>query len=154
MRPARLLRRLLFTAAVLVFLAITAFLARALTVDGAERSAITDLLRAEARGDHATMAREITDCRRAAACLRRVAEDARTLTRAGSLKILELNPSAGFSLGSTTGTARVAWRAGASLPVVQCVRVRRAGDIVKGIRIELLEISRRIKTSADCPASY
>ena len=154
MRPARLLRNLLFLVAVLFFLALTALLARALTVDGAERSAITDLLRAEARGDRAAMAREIVGCREHPACRRRVADDARTLTRPGSVKILELNPSAGFSLGSTTGTARVAWRAGGSLPIVQCVLVKRAGNIVKGIHIELLEVSRKIPTSADCPSSY
>jgi hypothetical protein len=70
------------------------------------------------------------------------------------VKILELGASAGFSLGSTVGTARVAWRAGNALPVVQCVRVRRAGNALSGFHVELLEISRRIKTDADCPARY
>jgi hypothetical protein len=154
MRRVRIVRRLLFLLAVLVFLAITVFVARALTVDGAERSAINDLLRAEARGNRTAMMRAITGCGQSPACRRRVGDDASTLTRSGTVKILELNPSAGFSLGSTTGTARVAWRAGGSLPVTQCVRVKRAGNILRGIHIELLEISRRIPTSADCPPRY
>ena len=54
------------------------------------------------------------------------------------MTILEIQSSAGFSLGSTLGTARVAWRAGTSLPVVQCVRVKRAGNAISGLRVELL----------------
>ena len=68
--------------------------------------------------------------------------------------VIELNPSAGFSLGSTTGTARVAWRAGNSLPIVQCVRVRRAGNVISGLHVELLKISRRIPSASDCPSTY
>jgi hypothetical protein len=34
------------------------------------------------------------------------------------------------------------------------VRVRRAGNLFSGYRIELLKLSVRIKTSADCPARY
>ena len=46
----------------------------------------------------------------------------------------------------------MAWDVGWSLPIVQCVRVRRAGNVLSGLRVELLEISPRIKTDADCPA--
>jgi hypothetical protein len=137
-----------------VFLAISALLARVLSVDGAERAAITTLLQDEARGDRAAMIRRIDGCRASTTCQARVAEDALALRRSGTVAILELNPSAGFSLGSTLGTARVAWRAGGSLPIVQCVRVRRAGNALSGLRVELLEISLRIKSSRDCPARY
>ena len=139
---------------VLLFLAISALLARVFSLDGAERTAITALLRAEARGDAATMAKQIQGCGESVACRARVAQDAAALTRSGSVLILQLNPSAGFSLGSTLGTARVAWRAGGSLPIVQCVRVRRAGNALSGLHVELLEISQRIQTDADCPARY
>ena len=84
----------------------------------------------------------------------RVAQDAAALRRSGSVSILTLDPSAGFSLSSTLGTARVAWRAGGSLPIVQCVRVRRAGNALSGLHVELLEISARIKSDAGCPARY
>jgi hypothetical protein len=139
---------------VLVFLVISALLARVLSLEGAERSAITSLIQVEARGDAAAMSARIEDCRSSAACRARVAADAAALRRDGPVKILQLNTSAAFSLRSTLGTARVAWRAGDALPVVQCVRVRRAGNALSGQRIELLEISERIGTSADCPARY
>jgi hypothetical protein len=144
----------LFAFGVVVFLAITALLARALTVDGAERSAITVLLRAEARGDAAAVVARIKDCRRHAACRARAATNAEALRQPGLVSVIQLNPSAGFSLGSTLGTARVAWRIDGGLPIVQCVLVRRAGNVLSGLRIELLEISRRIKTDSDCPPSY
>jgi hypothetical protein len=48
----------------------------------------------------------------------------------------------------------VVWTAGGSLPIVQCVRVRRAGNVFSGLRVELLVLTRRIKTDADCPARF
>jgi hypothetical protein len=145
---------LLVALGVLVFLAISTILARVLSVDGAERTAISGLLRAEARGDAPGIVARIYECGQQPACRRRAATNAASLRRSGRLVILSLNPSAGFSLSSTVGTARVAWRAGASLPVVQCVRVRRAGDALGGLRVELLEISPRIKSDTNCPARY
>ena len=145
---------LLIALAVILFLAISAVLARVLSIDGAERSAIVALLQAQARGDAGTMVARIHGCAQQPACRERAAVNAAILTRSGKLVILELNPSAGFSLGPTVGTARVAWRAGASLPVLQCVRVRRAGNALSGLRVQLLEISRRIKSDTSCPARY
>ena len=152
MRRLRLL--LLIAVGLLVFLVISAILARVFSVDGAERTAITDLVQSEAQGNAAAMIARIHACAPNPVCRQRADRDAASLKRAGSVKILELGSSAGFSLGSTVGTARVAWRAGGALPVVQCVRVRRAGNALSGLRVELLEISLRIKTSADCPARY
>jgi hypothetical protein len=139
---------------VVVFLVISGLLARVLSVDGAERNAITALVTAEARGDATAMVSRIQGCGQSPGCRARAAEDALNLDRQGKVVILELNPSAGFSLSSTVGTARVAWRAGNALPVVQCVRVRRAGDVLSGLRVQLLEISRRIKSDTACPARY
>jgi hypothetical protein len=137
-----------------LFIAISALLARVFSVDGAERSAITELVQAEARGDANGMIERIEGCRQNPACHARVGQDIAALKHAGSVSILQLNPSAGFSLGTTTGTARVAWNVGSSLPIVQCVRVRRAGDALGGLRVELLELSLRIESDADCPAHY
>jgi hypothetical protein len=145
---------LLIAAGLVVFVAISTVLARVLSIDGAERTSITGLIQAEARGTAEGMIAQLHDCAESSFCRGRAAEDASELKRTGSVKILELNESAGFSLGSTVGTARVAWRAGNALPVVQCVRVRRAGNAFSGLRIELLEVSRRIKTDAACPARY
>lgn len=152
MRRLRLF--LLIGLGLVIFLVISAVLARVLSVDGAERSAIDSLIQAEAAGNAASMSRQIHDCAQSPDCQRRVAQDASELRRRGPVKILTLGSSAGFSLGSTVGTSRVAWRAGGALPVVQCVRVRRAGDALRGLRIELLEISRRINSEATCPAHY
>lgn len=141
-------------AGVVVFLAISAILARALSVDGAERSAITSLIEAQARGDTDAMVTQLLHCRTSSACRARVAYNAAHLTRPGSISIIQVQPSAGFSLTGTLGTARVAWNAGSSLPIVQCVRVRRAGNVLSGLHVELLEISLRIPSDQACPARY
>jgi hypothetical protein len=140
--------------AVLVFLAISALLARAFSVDGAERSAITTLIQAQARGDAAGMAAQIAGCAGNPSCRARVAVDAQSLKRAGRVAIIQIQPSAGFSLTGTLGTARVAWNVGGSLPIVQCVRVRRTGNAISGLHVQLLEVSRRIKSDTACPARY
>lgn len=140
--------------AVVVFVAISAILARVLSVDGAERAAITSLVQEEARGDVNAAMALVQDCERNTACRSRVTSDVTALRRSGAVSILELNPSAGFSLGSTLGIARVAWRAGSSLPVVQCVRVRRAGNALSGLHVELLEVSKQIESDSTCPTQF
>lgn len=144
----------LIALAIIVFLAISALLARAFSVDGAERGAITSLVQYEARGDQARVVASIQGCAGSAACRARIATEAASLRRTGSVSIIQINPSAGFSLGSTLGIARVAWSAGGSLPVVQCLRVKRAGNAVSGLRVELLAITPRIQTDADCPTRF
>jgi hypothetical protein len=140
--------------ALLLFLLISAVLARVLSIDGTERTAITLLIKDEAAGNRSAMIGRIKGCRSSAACRARVATDATALRRSGAVSILQLQPSAGFSLTGTVGTARVAWTAGSSLPVVQCVRVRRAGDAVTGFDVEWLELSRRIASDSNCPRRY
>lgn len=139
---------------VVVFVLISGLLARAFSIDGAEQAAITQLVQDEARGDSAAMTKLIRHCAQSASCRSRALADAAALRRSGKVSILELNPSAGFSLASTLGVARVAWKAGSALPVTQCVRVRHAGNVISGLSIQLLEISRRIGTGADCPSQF
>jgi len=153
----RAVRRAYLAIIVLVvaaLLAASALLARAFSAEGAERSAITALVQAQARGDIDGMLARIHGCAASAACRQRVAANAAVLRRPGSVSILQLLPSAGFSLAGTLGTARVAWRAAGSLPVVQCARVRRTGDVISGLQVQVLAISARIGTSADCPARF
>jgi hypothetical protein len=138
----------------LLFLLVSILLARIFGANGAEQSAITSLVKAEAAGDRAAMVGRIEGCSRSAACLARVGEDAATLTRPGSVTIIQLQPSTSFAIGGKVGTARVVWSAGSSLPIVQCVKVRRAGNLVSGLRVQLLELSRRIKTDSACPPRY
>ncbi len=137
-----------------MFVLISGVLARAFSIDGAEQAAITQLVQDEARGDSAAMTKLLLHCTAGSFCGSRALSDARALRRPGQVSILELNPSAGFSLTSTLGVARVAWRAGSALPVVQCVRVRRAGNVISGLSVQLLEVSGRIATGADCPSRF
>lgn len=138
----------------LVFLVISALLARAFSANGAEQTAITNLVKAEAAGNEARMLSRIDGCEQSASCRARIAHDAADLKRQGSVSIINLQPSTSFSLSGTTGTARVAWRAGSSLPIVQCVRVRRSGDVISGLHVHLLELSARIKSNHQCPERY
>jgi hypothetical protein len=144
----------LIALALVVFVVVGGLLARAFSVGGAEQSAITAVLQAEARGDPAAIVSRIKACGQSAACRSRAATNASALRNPGQVTVIKLDQSAGFSFGSTLGTARVAWRIGGGLPIVQCVKVRRAGNLLSGLRVELLEISRRIKSDHACPARY
>jgi hypothetical protein len=145
----------LIALAIVVFFVVSTVLARVWSGDGAEQSAVTLLLRDEARGDSAGMVRAITGCSASPACQAQAAADAAALKRPGHVSILQYTPSTGFSLGSTLGTARVAWEVvNETKPIVQCVRIRRAGNAFSGITIELLKISERIAADGDCPARF
>jgi hypothetical protein len=147
----RRLYLLLIGLGILVFLAISTLLARVFSTDGAERSAITGLVQAEASGSSPGMLSRLEGCGENAACRAQVVQLSRTLRRSGSVSILQLAPSTGFSLTGTTGVARVAWNVSSQpRPVVQCVRVRRSGDAIRGLRVQLLRISGRIASDGDC----
>jgi hypothetical protein len=141
-------------AAVVVFLAVSALLARVFSANSAEQSAITTLVKDEARGDPGAIIGDVAGCRDSASCRARAAELAASLTREGAVSIIQLQPSTSFSVAGTQGTARVAWAAGGSLPIVQCVRVRRTGNAISGLKVELLVVSRRIKSDAACPSRF
>ena len=72
------------------------------------------------------------------------------LRRRGAVQILSYQPSTRLALTRKLGTARVAWRAGDELPVVQCVRVRREGPLTGGT-VELLSVSAPIAGDGSCP---
>ena len=79
-----------------------------------------------------------------------VKADAASLHRNGSVKILDLTSETNHSLSSATGPTRVAWTVIGHLPIVQCVTVRRTGNFLTGISVELLRIGRAINSEADC----
>lgn len=141
----------LIALAIILFLVISALLARVFSADGAERSAVTALVQDEARGDAAAMLARMSGCGANLTCRARVTYNAAVLKRPGTVSILQIQSSTGFSLTSTTGYARVAWATASTLPIVQCVRVRRAGNAVSGIRIELLSLTQRLKSDGTCP---
>jgi len=138
--------------AIVVFLIISALLARVLSANSAEQAAITSLVTAEAHGDVSGIVSDILDCRTSPSCLRLAASNAARLKHGGAISFAELTPSTNFSIAGTEGTARVAWIVGGSKPITQCVRVRRTGNVLSGLHVELLAVTARLVTDADCPA--
>ena len=136
---------------IVVFLAVSALLARVFSATNAEQAAVTAVVSDEARGDGAAVISRIQGCAASPQCRAGVARDVGALRRHGAIQIAQYSPSSSFSLFGTEGIARVAWTAGSSKPIVQCVLVRRAGNALSGQRIELLVLSPRIRTGADCP---
>lgn len=135
--------------AVFVFLGISALLGRGLSAASTERGAVADLLRAQARGDGDAVLSQLPACRREPACASTTRRHVASLRRPGEVEVLTYTPSATLVLTRRTGTGRVAWRAGGSLPVVQCVRVRREGPLTGG-GVELVSLSAPIGREAGC----
>ena len=132
-----------------VFLGISFLLARALTGTGAERSRVLDVVRAEARGDADAVLEQLPACAAEPACARVTRERVAALKRPGEVEILTYRPSVRVTMTRRSGTGRVAWRAGTSKPVVQCVQARREGPLTGG-GVELLAISQPIALDAGC----
>jgi hypothetical protein len=110
-------------AGVAVFLAVALLLARVLGVAGVERSAVVDAVKGQAA----------------------------VLNRTGKVRVLNIKPTTRFALGGGTHVARVAWKAGDALPVVQCVTLRRDGGVLDGYDVRVLRVSRPIPRDANCP---
>jgi hypothetical protein len=134
---------------VFVFLGLSFLLARGLTGSGAERGKVLEVLEAQAAGDAAAVLQRLPACRAEPACVQVTRARVERLERPGDVEILHYRPSARLSLTRRTGTGRVAWRAGASLPVVQCVRVRREGPLTGG-GVQLLALSDPIGLESSC----
>ena len=135
---------------VLLFLAISAALARFLSVENVERDDEAALLLAQVRGEPESMLDKLHGCRQSASCVAMVRTNASKLRRAGEPKILSLKSSTAYSLTGATGTTRLAWAVIGHAPVVQCVHVRRTGNALTGIEIQLLSLSAPISNSGDC----
>ena len=147
MRRARVLIPVIF--GVFVFAGISLLLARGLTGAGTERAEVLDLMRAQARGDAGAVLAQLPACRREPACAQATRARVAELRRPGAVQILTYAPSTRLALTRSTGTGRVAWRAGEGLPVVQCVRVRREGPLTGGA-VELLSVSAPIEAEGGC----
>jgi hypothetical protein len=147
MRRTRLLIVIAFVA--FLFLGFSALLARALTGAGDERARVLDVLEAQAAGDAAAVLAELPACRAQPACAEVVRTRVEELERPGRVEILTYTPSVQVALTRRTGLGRVAWRAGDSPPVVQCVRVRRDGPLT-GADVELIAISAPIGNDEGC----
>jgi hypothetical protein len=143
---------LVLVVGVIVFLAISTVLARFFSVDDLERDEDLALIQAEARGDVAGMASHLSGCPQRPSCVARLRQiDANPrVRRPGSIKILDLESATGDTLTAKTGVSRVAWTVIGTLPVVQCVEVKRTGNFLTGIHLQLLWISSPIRNEADC----
>lgn len=145
-------RRALIATGIAAFLAISFVMARFLTTEGRERSAVADLITAQARGDAAAMLDELAPaCRAEERCRAVVERNADRLRRDGTPKILSLKSDTAYALGEATGTTRVAWAViDEGLPVVQCVEVHRGGSAISARSVTLLAISAPIGNEASC----
>jgi hypothetical protein len=138
--------------AVLLFLLISGVLARFLSTENLERDADLALIEAQARGDAGAMLRRLDGCSRRPACVATVRANAANprLRRAGAVKILSLESATAYSLTGSSGRTRLAWTVIGTLPVVQCVDVRRGGNLLTGISVKLLALSAPIQNEAGC----
>ena len=146
-RPVRLLA---IGLGILAFLAVSAVLARWLSTENAERDAIFDLLRAQARGDAATMLARLPGCSARPGCRASVQSNATRLRMPGDLKILTSTSHTAYTLTGATGRTRVAWKVPSHLPVVQCVLVRRTGNVLSGLSVTLLDLGPPIPGTSEC----
>jgi len=143
-------RALLIAACALLFVAISVELARFLSVENVERDDAEMLIQAQARGDVSEMLKLLHGCRERPACVASVQANASRLRRPGAVKILSLKSRTAYSLGASTGRTRLAWTVIGRLPVVQCIEVRRSGNVLAGINVSLLSLSPPIPNEADC----
>jgi hypothetical protein len=132
-----------------VFVGLSFLLARGLTGSSAERGKVLEVLEAQAAGDAEGVLERLPACRAEPACARVTRARVERLERPGEVQILNYEPSARLSLTRRSGTGRVAWRAGAGMPVVQCVRVRREGPLTGG-GVQLLALSDPIGLESSC----
>ncbi len=137
---------------VVLFLLVSGLLARWLTVENAERDADLALIQAQARGDTAAMLDKLEGCRAKPACVAAVRADVanRRLRRPGAVKILQLESPTAYSLAGASGKTRLAWTVIGTLPVVQCITVRRSGNFLTGVSVHLLALSPPIPNEGDC----
>jgi hypothetical protein len=154
MTAARQIRRrpaLLIAAgfAAFFFLGLSLLLARGLSGSSAERGDVLEVLEAQAAGDADAVLARLPACRAEPACAQVTRDRVAKLKRPGQVQILNYEPSTRLSLTRRVGTGRVAWRAGDSLPVVQCVRVRREGPLTGG-GVQLLALSNPFGLESAC----
>jgi hypothetical protein len=135
--------------AVALFLLISFWLARWLSVESQERAAIADLLRAEARGDARGAAGQLTLCTDVA-CRAKVARIVAQVRGPGDVRIARLDSATAHTFGTRRGWTRVVWVRGATgRPVVQCVDVRRKGSPLTGRSVSLLRLTAPLANNED-----
>ena len=145
-------RAVLIVLGVLVFLGLSVLVARWVNTDGVERAQVERLLRAQLRGDAPAMLRRLDGCTDAA-CVGVVRDNARRLRRDTELKIALYQSGTAHALRSRTKFTRVVWFPDGreAETTVQCVLVRREGNVLAGMTISLLRITAPIGRESSCP---
>lgn len=144
------MKRALIIAAVVGFLAITVIVTRWLGNDTNERAAVERLLEAQLRGDAVAMLDQLQCPDRACRDLAR--GNAGRLGARGELKIALYQSQTAHALASRTRPTRVVWFIRPQETVVQCVLVRRKGNVLAGTSVSLLRLSAPlVDREAGCP---
>jgi hypothetical protein len=133
-----------------VFLGISVLVGRVLVGPGAERARAVDVVRAQARGDADAVLALMPSCRANPMCARLTRERTAGLARPGNVQVLNYEPSAQVTFTDRSGRGRIAWKTDQrTIPVVQCVVVRRQGPLTGG-GAEILSISNPIRLDGAC----
>jgi hypothetical protein len=143
---------LLAVAGAIVFLAISFVLARYLTTESRERDAIHGLLVDEARGDAQAMLDRLDGCAQLPACAATQRRNAQRLRRRGEVKIVRLDSDTSYALGPAEGVTRIVWTVlpGSGATIVQCVDVKREGNLLSGRTVTLRRLSAPIDRESSC----
>ena len=146
------MKRALIIVAVLGLVAASFLVARWINNDTVERARVVELLRAQMRGDSAEMLRRLEGCD--PACAEVVRANARRLRRDAELKVALYQSQTAHALRSRTKFTRVVWfPAGREAQTtVQCVLVRRDGNVFAGMTVSLLRVTAPIGRESSCPS--
>ncbi len=147
------MKRPLIIVALLVLVAASFVVARWINNDTVERARVVELLRAQMRGDAAEMLRRLEDCRETD-CVAIVRANVRRLARRDAeLKVALYQSQTAHALRSRTKFTRVVWFPSGreAQTTVQCVLVRRDGNVFAGMTVSLLRITAPIGRESSCP---
>lgn len=138
---------------VLVFLGFSFVIARWINNDTLERTEVVELLRAQTRGDADGMLRHLEGCTEPA-CVAVVRDNARRLRRDAELKVALYQSQTAHALGARTKFTRVVWfpEGREAETTVQCVLVRRQGNVLAGMTVSLLRVTAPIGRESSCPS--
>ena len=150
---ARVKRALVIALAVVALLVSSAFVLRWINNDTVERARVETLLRAQLRGDAPAMLRLLQACADPA-CVAVVRANARRLRRDAELRIALYQSRTAHALRSRTKFTRVVWFASGreAETTVQCVLVRRDGNLFAGMTVSLLRVTAPIGRESSCPS--
>jgi hypothetical protein len=68
----------------------------------------------------------------------------------GPVEIVAYESDTSHALGAATGPTRVVWRTPDRLPTVQCVQIRRTGNVLTGPSVTVVGLSEPIGREAPC----